>query len=338
MPLAGTFDVLDFAEVLGLLARRESTGRLHVRTESIQASIWLADGKSVVAEMTTGNAADTKAKGRRLLEDICFDALKSSRGSFEFQAQDEVERLSEERIELESVVEAARIRLEQWRDVESVIHSFDAVPRLAQLLPEEITVDPERWRIFVALDGRRNVASLARRLDMELLTFCALLKPLIEQGAVEIDHPKGRMRSLPKVRLDRPVAGEEVPVFGAEDLEDESVGVGPDDQEAGRGPATDEPDSSSDDQPVAEGAPVDGTGVPAKDESELAEAADEAESGAVQVGRDVQLVGTPGASSGSAEAPLDSAAAEAPGHRGSWGRRRRNRHLPDSAAGAPNGA
>jgi Domain of unknown function (DUF4388) len=218
MPLAGTFDVLNFADVLGLLARQASTGRLHVRTESMQASVWLADGRAVVAEVANGGAADVKAKGRRLLEDICFDALKSPRGSFEFQAQDEVEHLSEDRIDLPSVVEAAQTRLEQWREVESVIQSFDAVPRLAPNLAEEITLDPERWKIFVAIDGRRNVLSLSRRLDIEILTFCALLKPLIEQGAVEMDHPKGRMKSLPKVRLDRPGTGEDIPVFGADDL------------------------------------------------------------------------------------------------------------------------
>jgi hypothetical protein len=218
MPLAGTFDVLNFAEVLGLLARQASTGRLYVRTESMQASIWLADGRAVVAEVANGGAADVKAKGRRLLEDICFDALKSPRGSFEFQAQDEVEHLSEDRIDLPSVVEAAQARLERWREVESVIQSFDAVPRLAADLADEITLDPERWKVFVAIDGRRNVLSLSRRLDIELLTFCALLKPLIEQGAVEMDYPKGRMKSLPKVRLDRPGPGEDMPVFGADDL------------------------------------------------------------------------------------------------------------------------
>ncbi len=210
MPLAGTFDVLDFGEILGLLSRRSATGRLQVRCSSMHGTIWLAEGRATVAEIGSGSTGlggvpygEGRTKWRSLIEDICFDALRSPRGSFEFHPEDETNVPAGPRIRLETVVTAGKKRLEAWREVESVIHSFEAVPRLAEALSDEsLTISQDKWRILVAVDGRRNVAALARRLDFELLEFCQMLKPMIEGGAVVLDQPEGFMKSLPKVRLD----------------------------------------------------------------------------------------------------------------------------------------
>lgn len=210
MPLAGTFDVLDFGEILGLLSRRSATGRLQVRCSSMHGTVWLVEGRATVAEIGTGSTGlggipygEGRNRWRSLIEDICFDALRSPRGSFEFHPEDETNVPAGPRIRLETVVAAGKKRLEMWREVESVIHSFEAVPRLAEALSDEsLTISPDKWRILVAVDGRRSVAVLARRLDMELLEFCQMLKPMIESGAVVLDQPEGFMKSLPKVRLD----------------------------------------------------------------------------------------------------------------------------------------
>ena len=210
MPLAGTFDVLDFGEILGLLSRRSATGRLQVRCASMHGTIWLAEGRATVAEIGSGSTGlggipygEGRSKWRSLIEDICFDALRSPRGSFEFHPEDETNVPAGPRIRLETVVTAGKKRLDMWRDVESVIHSFEAVPRFADALSDDsLTISQDKWRILVAVDGRRNVAALARRLDMELLEFCQALKPMIESGAVILEQPEGFMKSLPKVRLD----------------------------------------------------------------------------------------------------------------------------------------
>lgn len=206
MPLAGTFDVLDFDEVLTLLSKRAATGRLQLRTGSMHGVVWLAEGRATAAEIGTTSGGDTRTKWRSQLEEICFDALRSPRGSFEFHPEDEVSVPAGPRVRLETLLANARRRLEIWRDVESVIHSFEAVPRMADALTDEaVTVSQDRWKVLVAVDGRRNVAALAKRLDIELLEFCQLLKPLIESGAIVLDQPDGWLKSLPKVRLE--VAG-----------------------------------------------------------------------------------------------------------------------------------
>jgi hypothetical protein len=203
MPLAGTFDVLDFAEVLGLLSRRAATGRLQVRTASMHGIIWLAEGKAASAEIGSGNAGETRLRWRSQIEDICFDALRSTKGSFEFHPEDQAAVPAGPRVKLETILAAGRRRIEQWEDVESVVRSFEAVPRLADSLnAESLTLTQDKWRVLACIDGRRNVSALARRLDMEVLDFCQLLKPLIESGAVVLDQPEGWLKSLPKVRLE----------------------------------------------------------------------------------------------------------------------------------------
>jgi hypothetical protein len=45
-------------------------------------------------------------------------------------------------------------------------------------------LDRDQWALLVSVDGRRSVASLARRLDLGLLRCCQLLKPVVEIGAI----------------------------------------------------------------------------------------------------------------------------------------------------------
>jgi hypothetical protein len=203
MPLAGSFDVLDFGEVLSLLSRRAATGRLQVRTSTMHGSIWLAEGRATAAEIGGPGSSEVRHKWRNQIEDICFDALRSPRGSFEFHAEEKAVVPAGPRMRLETLLASGRKRLDMWHEVESVIHSFEAVPRLAERLSDDsLTLSQEAWRVLVAIDGRRSVAAMAKRLDIELLAFCQLLKPLVESGAVVLDQPEGWLKSLPKVRLE----------------------------------------------------------------------------------------------------------------------------------------
>jgi hypothetical protein len=202
MPLAGTFDVLDVADVLTLLARRGCTGRLYVRAGQLHGTIRLHEGEVVGAESNEGNSAEARRNWQPLLEDICFEALRAGRGSFEFQPED-TDGSSGPKADVETAITAARQRLAEWREVESVIPSLDAVPRMAEgLKADEVTLDRDRWRLLVNLDGRRSVSVLARRLDLTLLRFGQLLKPLVEDGAVVLESAETRLTPLPTVRLE----------------------------------------------------------------------------------------------------------------------------------------
>lgn len=202
MPLAGTFDVLDLADVLTLLARRGGTGRLDVRAGQLHGTIRLRDGQASGAESKEGTSAEARRNWQPVLEDICFEALRAGRGSFEFHPE-EGEGSPGVTADLESVIAAASQRLTEWREVEGVIPSLDAVPRLGEgLKADAVTVDRDRWRLLVNIDGRRSVSVLARRLDLTMLRFAQLLKPLVDDGAVILESAETRLTPLPTVRLE----------------------------------------------------------------------------------------------------------------------------------------
>jgi Domain of unknown function (DUF4388) len=211
MSLTGTFDALDFAEVLELLARRSCTGRLSIRAGSVHATVHLDDGSAVGVEVSGTGWRDPGRSWRTSLEEVCFQILRSGRGSFEFQPAERPDRPAADSVRLTEVVVAAQKRLALWREVESVIPSMSAVPQLSEgLIADSMTVNQEQWRVICAVDGRRTVAAVARRLDMDQLGLAQMLKPLVEDGALSLVGPE----SLPRSAL---IRTESVDVVAGED-------------------------------------------------------------------------------------------------------------------------
>jgi Domain of unknown function (DUF4388) len=208
MSLTGTFDALDFAEVLELLARRSCTGRLSIRAGSVHATVHLDDGSAVGVEVSGTGWRDPGRNWRTSLEEVCFQILRSGRGSFEFQPAERRDTPVNGSIKLTEVVAAAQKRLSLWREVESVIPSMSVVPQLSEgLITDSMTVNQEQWRVICALDGRRTVAAVARRLDMDQLSLAQILKPLVEDGALALVGPE----SLPRSALIRPESVDVIP-------------------------------------------------------------------------------------------------------------------------------
>lgn len=198
MSLTGSFDGRDFAEIIGLLSRRSCTGRLVVRSGSLHASIRLAEGNAVGLDVHNLHRRDEGVDWQGRLADVCFEVLRSGRGTFEFLSDEGLDIGDGPRVRLGAIVTAAKRRLAQWREIESVIPSLNSVPVLSEgLRSEEMVVNQQAWRVVVAIDGRHSVAGLARRLDLDPLTLCQILKPLVEDGAVTIAGATARTRSAP---------------------------------------------------------------------------------------------------------------------------------------------
>jgi uncharacterized protein DUF4388 len=191
MSLSGTFDAPDFAEVLALLDRRSCTGRLSIRAGSMHATIRLEDGCAVGVEVSGAIWRDAGRDWRASLGEAFLQVLRAGRGSFEFQPADPVETRSDHRVKLPEAAAAAHERLALWREVDPVIPSMGAIPQLAEgMLPESMSIDQQQWRVIVAIDGRRTVAGVARRLDMDQLGLAQILKPLVEDGAIALVGPE----------------------------------------------------------------------------------------------------------------------------------------------------
>jgi hypothetical protein len=104
-------------------------------------------------------------------------------------------------LDVDEVLDSARKRLEEWREIQTVIPSLDLHPSVvADLESDEVTLTRDRWRLLTAIDGRRSIRAIARMLMSSDYEVCRSVKALIEVGVVEIDTPS---RSLPSAREPR---------------------------------------------------------------------------------------------------------------------------------------
>jgi len=188
MALQGTFDLLDFSEVLRLLARQQLTGRLHVRSRSYGANIFFDQGALTGADQSEHQAAASSGDVRGRLEEICFEMLDAERGGFEFQPGRPTTLPAASRLHVDTVLARARTRLQEWQSLQELIPSLDLQPQLIDdLAAAEVTLDQERWRMLTAIDGRRSLRAIGRTLNLSDFDVCRVMRALIEGGVVQLD-------------------------------------------------------------------------------------------------------------------------------------------------------
>jgi hypothetical protein len=195
MPLLVTFDVLSFAEFLGLLKARQCTGHLHVRTGTLSAHLFLEGGWLVGVDLGDRFTA-TPDDGRDALLEACCEMLDSQRGVAEFVAS-AVNGANGPRFDTDAVLDSARARQDEWRSLQAAIPTLELKPRLVTTLPAEtITLDQSAWQLLLAIDGRRTVAAIARGLGVTSYELRRRLKVLLDDGIIQLDA------GLPRVALD----------------------------------------------------------------------------------------------------------------------------------------
>ena len=210
MPIQGTFDVLDFSAVLELVAARNMSGRLHVRSRSFAANLFFADGYIVGADQSEHSAAAPGGDVSQRAQEICFELLGTDRGNFEFHLGHS-KALSGPGISVKDAMEQARQRLAEWQELQELIPSLDVQPRLVtELDPGQVTLDREQWRVLTAVDGRRNLRSIGRALNLSDFEVCRAMRELLLAKVIELD-----VRSLAGIgEIEAPLATEHVTING----------------------------------------------------------------------------------------------------------------------------
>jgi len=192
LSLQGTFDVLDFTELLTLLSRKRATGRLHVRSGTLSADLFFKDGQLSTTSSSEPPGPDTSREEIARLESICLEFLRGVRATFEFDHRWSGPWPRGRSVKVDAVLNRTRRRLQEWREIEAVIPSLEVQPRVVtELGATQVTLDRNRWRLVTAIDGRRSVHGLAHALDMSSYQVCKLLKSLVDDGVVEV-APKAR--------------------------------------------------------------------------------------------------------------------------------------------------
>jgi hypothetical protein len=186
--LQGTFETLSLSEVLGLLATSRKSGILWAEAGTVDARISFVDGRCCAAESgeTTGAVATSSELFARVV-DVCFALCRQGGGAFHFAADAEPPWTCDDTLAVTDVLgELARL-LDEWQEIQQVVPSLEARARLCgELGADEITLDRDRWRLLVALDGRRTVRDVVHETVRSVLDICHELVDLVAAGAIEI--------------------------------------------------------------------------------------------------------------------------------------------------------
>lgn len=213
MPLQGTFDVLDFSSVLALMSSHKMTGRLHVRSRSFTANLFLVDGQIVGADQSEHQAAAVTGDVPTKVQEIFFELLGTDRGSFEFQPGKLGAPTGETNMEVSEAMEHARRRLAEWRELQLLFPSLDIQPHLvSELDPGQVTLDRDQWRVLTAVDGRRNLRAIGRFLNLSDFEVCRAMRELLNTKVVELDTKPLGMGGVSEI--DAPLSTEQVTING----------------------------------------------------------------------------------------------------------------------------
>jgi hypothetical protein len=192
MSLHGPFEVLDFSEILRLLASKGETGRLEVFAAGVVARLHLTGGRLTSAEVEERHPTVPSETGPDdQLVDACARFVHCDRGSFDFEPGVKSPSGSSVEAEVERTLALARLRAAEWREMAVVVPSLEVHPSLMpDVVDEPVILTRDMWRLVTAINGRRTVNALARTTGMSTFAACRLLKRLIEGGAVTVkDQP-----------------------------------------------------------------------------------------------------------------------------------------------------
>lgn len=213
MPLQGTFDVLDFKAVLEMLSERAMTGRLHVRGRSFAANLFFLDGLIVGADQSEHQAAAVAGDVEQRAQEICFELLDTDRGNFEFVPGKANAAVGGTALKVTEAMDHARQRLAEWQELQALIPSLDVQPRLVtELDPGQVTLDREQWRVLTAVDGRRNLRSISRALNLSDFEVCRAMKELLSAKVIELNIRSATIAGL--IEAEVPLATEHVTING----------------------------------------------------------------------------------------------------------------------------
>jgi DNA-binding MarR family transcriptional regulator len=167
--------------VLQLLAATEKTGELEVRGHDEEHRGFLGVSRGRLASARFEDEDGYLALGA---------VFAIEQGDFEFLPQDQLER-EDLTGDLEELLQRAGEERERIRAIRDVIPSDHVRFRLSERATErgQITLAPAQWKALLLVDGQRDLAALAGRLEMPRLDTQQLLADLVRAGLVDTIPP-----------------------------------------------------------------------------------------------------------------------------------------------------
>lgn len=179
MALSGTLETFSLPDVLRLLASTKKTGLLELQGDRGTGRMWVADGDLVAAESDRSGFAD--------LEGTLFELLRFVDAGFEFQPGVEPVDRDEPRA-VDAALDAAQVRLDEWREIEAVVPSLDVWVRMVPEVDGSVTVAPDQWRVLASVGTGLSGRGLAQYLEQGEFDVCRQLRDLVDAGMVSVDE------------------------------------------------------------------------------------------------------------------------------------------------------
>jgi hypothetical protein len=208
MSLEGTIRDLGLQEIGQLLALGRKSGvlQVHSRLRATRAWIRFVDGAMVDAGrggvLPEGEATDAARAGdRRTVEEAVQDVLAWREGSFGFTpAITRGAGQSAVRIPADAMlVESAR-REEVWQRIRDRVPSADAIPSFVDVEPKALPLlrlVPLQWEVLTQVDGSRDLQTLARLLQRDLIEVAEVVHGLVETGLLTVRDGALALRPTP---------------------------------------------------------------------------------------------------------------------------------------------
>ena len=213
MPLHGTFDVLDFSSVMELLADRRMSGRLHLRGRSYTANLFFVDGVIVGADQSEHQAAGVAGDAAQRIQETCFELLGTDRGNFEFHPGRASAPVGGTNISVGGSPRAGSPALGRMAGAPGPYPlARGAAASGLRARPGQVTLDREQWRVLTAVDGRRNLRSIGRALNLSDFEVCRAMRQLFNAKVIELDMRPVGMSGISEIEA--PLVTEQVTING----------------------------------------------------------------------------------------------------------------------------
>src|SRR5579875_339992 len=175
MSLQGSLDTIGLADVLNLLSTTAKSGELEVSGEGRSGQLWL----------TAGQLNGFAVGGSPTLVEALFQLMRVGTGRFSF-AEGRQAPKPQPASAVAPMLQEAKGRLVEWRQIEAVVPSLDARVELAEEVPTAMSVSPTQWRLLVAIGDGKQVRAVLERRGLGEFDGCKAIKELADAKLVKI--------------------------------------------------------------------------------------------------------------------------------------------------------
>ncbi|MGH7533626.1 MAG: DUF4388 domain-containing protein [Gemmatimonadales bacterium] len=155
----------------------------------------------VLVEIGAVSRRELARQVRAQVEEVVFELMSWSEGYFSFEDGVAAEGSEAEiRITTEALMMEGARRIDEWSQIQQRIPHLGIVPRLAPGTGTEAgTIDllPEEWEVLTAMDGERDVRSVAESLGRSEFDIAKTLFGLASAGVIILDAPAAAPGAAP---------------------------------------------------------------------------------------------------------------------------------------------